>query len=53
MRGKHQTNRPECARAGITPAHAGKTFTFKTYYVFPQDHPRACGENFVKQLQLN
>ena len=29
----------------ITPAGAGKTFTFGINNVFTEDHPRRCGEN--------
>ena len=28
----------------ITPAHAGNSFYFMRYFIFPQDHPRSCGE---------
>ena len=30
----------------ITPACAGKTNRGKRLPLFPQDHPRVCGENF-------
>ena len=45
MRGKHYTNGVDIALAGITPAHAGKTFGGKRCYRKDRDHPRACGEN--------
>ena len=46
VRGKHQTNRPECARAGITPAGAGKTVPVFGHRAHNRDHPRRCGENY-------
>ena len=30
----------------ITPAHAGKTQNLDQFREKPEDHPRACGENF-------
>ncbi len=33
------------AASGITPAHAGKTFSSSCFFKLVQDHPRACGEN--------
>ena len=45
MRGKPQQNASRPRRAGITPAHAGKT-RFSYVNIFnSRDHPRACGEN--------
>ena len=37
---------------GITPAGAGKTFVSKTQSGSNQDHPRRCGENPAKSLQV-
>ena len=49
MRGKQRpVTACVCAR-GITPAHAGKTIDKDGVIVIGQDHPRACGENLVKQ----
>ena len=31
----------------ITPAHAGRIFILMKYILVIQDHPRACGKNFV------
>ena len=45
MRGKQEEEFVVPSWAGITPAHAGKTF--RRLCVRPEDwdHPRACGEN--------
>ena len=47
MRGKRQ--RPCASRTldRITPAHAGKTFEFGQAPFGLEDHPRACGENYI------
>ena len=46
MRGKHRYIVHAIDTAGITPAHAGKTFRPSHCPRCPRDHPRACGENF-------
>ena len=45
MRGKHVLPLSGDKRAGITPAHAGKTYIKKYKIKLIEDHPRACGEN--------
>ena len=45
IRGKHDAEGRARQVPGITPAHAGKTFTFKAFFRISRDHPRACGEN--------
>ena len=45
MRGKRKAGIPFLRRAGITPAHAGKTFLILLVTSEVGDHPRACGEN--------
>ena len=51
MRGKPEEHDKPTAKAGITPADAGKTSgALKT--AFPmRDHPRGCGENFKNRLK--
>ena len=46
MRGKRSGRSPANWRAGLIPAHAGKTGLFFVVCVFVWAHPRACGENF-------
>ena len=36
----------------ITPAGAGKTFTYRAYVPIAQDHPRRCGENATTWRRL-
>ena len=45
MRGKRSFSSADSASSGITPAGAGKTFTFKPIGYTAEDHPRRCGEN--------
>lgn len=33
----------------ITPAYAGKTYTFESLGQFSKDHPRVCGKNICRQ----
>ena len=47
MRGKQGRPRINTYTHGITPAHAGKTVFRKLNKRTDQDHPRACGENFL------
>ena len=47
VRGKHRYPYHPRARAGITPARAGKTEADTPHRGNIGDHPRACGENFV------
>ena len=51
MRGKAADQRPNVARAGITPAHAGKSWTRPAGFCVREDHPRPCGEK--KQVALH
>ena len=44
MRGKGPVSRRSPARAGITPAYAGKSSRPQFYRCGPRDHPRVCGE---------
>ena len=46
MRGKVGDNLSPMERSGITPAHAGKSFTSDGSQQGSKDHPRACGEKF-------
>ena len=45
MRGKRLYHQPAAPSARITPAHAGKTFSWLLPSSRLADHPRACGEN--------
>ena len=47
MRGKRASVRGNAAAGRITPAHAGKTGSFRLLPRCSADHPRACGENFA------
>ena len=47
MRGKLALGGRRPLRAGITPAHAGKTPYIQQSWAGLQDHPRACGENLA------
>ncbi len=48
MRGKQEYIYGDTDSIGITPAHAGKTMMDSVLLRIRQDHPRACGENFVE-----
>ena len=48
MRGKARQNRTVGYRAGITPAHAGKSVRFPSGHCRGRDHPRACGEKELR-----
>ena len=45
MRGKPLYHAEEAFERRITPARAGKTFSYDMGGVARTDHPRACGEN--------
>ncbi len=47
VRGKPMRIRLERIRKRITPARAGKTFPVPPSALPGEDHPRACGENFL------
>ena len=46
-RGKHPQQIPPVARAGLIPAHAGKTVMGHANIVSPTAHPRSRGENVM------
>ena len=48
MRGRRCVRALRPGSRGTTPAHAGKTRTITRALSIPSDHPRACGEDFVK-----
>ena len=50
MRGKEYWPMLEPSSQGITPVHAGKSSACPLWEVYPQDHPRACGEKFASVL---
>ena len=52
MRGKQLVPDPDAVGTGITPADAGKTSGLTRSTVLPRDHPRGCGENPAKSLQV-
>ncbi len=45
MRGKHRAITEHTHKAGLIPAHAGKTTLFAPVKGSEEAHPRACGEN--------
>ena len=49
MRGKHCLLDSLIRHCRITPAHAGKTYSFMGKLGGFTDHPRACGENFISR----
>ena len=52
MRGKHTNLVGYIVRERITPAHAGKTFSWLLPSSRHADHPRACGENCSAPLSV-
>ena len=52
MRGKPLFRLDKNCCAGITPAHAGKTWASPSKSRIFRDHPRACGENLYLLLLL-
>ena len=48
MRGKLPAILVHFCLPGITPADAGKTISAMNRSHLPQDHPRGCGENAVR-----
>ena len=52
MRGKLLSQSPAALRAGITPAHAGKTSKKQITCLASRDHPRACGENHFSHQEI-
>ena len=53
MRGKHGLHKAKDGYLGITPAHAGKTATIAIRVRESRDHPRACGENVVCNMDVD
>ena len=50
MRGKLQDKPSPKATLRITPADAGKTYSFEGTRGIDQDHPRRCGENDGRRI---
>ena len=48
MRGKACENLVSYSVARITPAYAGKSFSTRFKPCIPRDHPRLCGEKFMR-----
>ena len=48
MRGTLYAASRAVIHTGIIPAHAGNTNTYATIHAWLRDHPRACGEHFVR-----
>ena len=48
LRGKLCCQTIRLSRIRITPAPAGKTPLFLCSYLYCEDHPRTCGENWLK-----
>ena len=46
MRGKGVVPCIQRRLIGITPAYAGKSIAVRSFYRFPRDHPRVCGEKY-------
>ena len=51
MRGKVAPSTPKRKTMRITPAYAGKRHYYDVSYVGGEDHPRLCGEKFVKSFK--
>ena len=52
MRGKAQELGLNATQYGITPAYAGKSVELLKHSVVLKDHPRVCGEKFLRVLRL-
>ena len=52
LRGKLTFTRKAVLVVGITPAPAGKTVRYRCKNAFRKDHPRTCGENYAKSLNV-
>ena len=52
-RGKRRDTARGCARAGLIPAHAGKTRSTRTDPPGMRAHPRSRGENVFGELEAN
>ena len=53
MRGKRYCSHIAHPLVGITPAHAGKTRSWRAERATRRDHPRACGENHSVPSLIN
>ena len=53
VRGKRSNQIKIKIKLRITPAGAGKTVPKDSAYLCMQDHPRRCGENFGKAVNVN
>ena len=53
MRGKVSTRKNSGIRRRITPAYAGKSGEVGFVKDRPEDHPRLCGEKFLKETFYN
>ena len=51
MRGKRKNEPIYVNGLRITPADAGKTFCTAAVKTCAQDHPRGCGENFIRDIR--
>ena len=51
MRGKGSRSPYSYFRYGITPAYAGKSKSTGDVTIFQWDHPRLCGEKFLRLVQ--
>ena len=52
MRGKGHSSLDRRERGRITPAYAGKSYTYSPYWSSFRDHPRLCGEKQLTAVQL-
>ena len=50
MRGKQTWEYNSIAPPRLIPAHAGKTLSLAMQLILERAHPRACGENYVRNL---
>ena len=53
VRGKLSCRKTYTLSRGITPAGAGKTALYAKWDGMEKDHPRRCGENFGKAVNVN
>ena len=49
MRGKVISTRIASVKVRITPAYAGKSLRACSHKLLPEDHPRLCGEKFLRR----
>ena len=53
MRGKAGKSQGICQGNRITPAYAGKSVRHRSYPAWTWDHPRLCGEKFLRSGQIS